>query len=768
LPIYIGKDQIMSEKKFTEEELAKIHTKAMSNYQYSCDFWAQKNQRSLKDYEFITANQWDDTDLRYRDQDDKPTLTVNLSNRFFERITNAFKKLQLEVKINPQDNYKDKENSQILQGLMKCIEMDSSADVAYATANEFQTAGGYGFVRVLNEYEDDAGFDQIIKIDRIKDPYSVLIDPTFKTIDGSDAKFAFIVEDLTKDEFEEEYGEDAEACNFPSNPTLLQADWFGETVKVAEYYLIYKEKTMLLLLSDGSEVYQSDVEDAEGNIKEEFQGFSIMASREIEKKCVYWFKMNGLKILDYTKIPTKYIPVVIFLGKEVINGLKRDFYGIAQYLRDLQRQLNYCVSLKNELIAMAPKAPWICANGQTEKYGDMWDNANTYNYSRLIYDPVTLDNGLQAPPPARVQFGPDIAQLIANESQIIEQMKAITGIYDIADTSQLTNDTSGKAILLKQESTENINISYIFNAKKSIEQIGKIVGDMAPQIYGSKQFLRIVGNDGTVKNVKVPPSLFDYNLARFDLTFTTGKSYSNLQSEAADQIMGLMQYMPQDKSSLIIDELIGKLNIQGSEEIQARLKRSIPPEILGDGKNLDPAQAQAMLASQKQQMDGMAKELEAMSKQLADKKDELDNKIKIASMDNDTKRFIGELEARTKMAESELKAETNIINSESQLAAAKINKGEDVTINPIISTIAQALSDANNGINQFTPPMDVETDDINQQQSQNIPGIPPVHPAFMPNNVMPSDVLPGMPASPPVNSNRFHGTPLKGFPDQSE
>ncbi len=714
---------INSKKKFSEEELAKIHAKAMTNYQYSSSFWSDKNARNMRDVEFITANQWDDSDLRFRDQDDKPTLTLNMANRFYERITNSFKKLNLEIKVNPQDQYKDKENSQILQGLMKCIEMESCADVAYSTANEFQTAGGYGFVRVINEYEDDSGFDQIIKIERVKDPYSVMIDPTFKTIDGSDAKFAFIVEDLTKDEFEEEYGEDAEACNFPSSPSLLQVDWFGPTVKVAEYYLKYKESATLLLLSDGTEIFESEVLDEEGNIKEEFQGNSIVATRQTEQTCVYWFKMNGLKILDYTKIPCKYIPVVIFLGKEVIVGTKRDFYGLAQYIRDTQRQLNYCISLKNELIAMAPKAPWICAAGQTDNYSDMWDNANTYNYSRLIYDPKALDDGQLAPPPTRVQFGPDISTLLQNEMQLIEQMKAITGIYDIADTSaNVPNDVSGKAVLLKQESTENINIGYVNHAKKSIEQIGKIIGYMAPHIYGSKQFIRIVGNEGQVKNVKVPPSLFDYNLTRFDLTFTTGKSYSNLQSESADQIMGLMQYMPQDKSSLIIDELIGKLNIQGSENIQARLRRSIPPEILGtEEMNMDPDQLQQIVASQKQQLDAQNAQMAEMNKALGDKQMEYTTKVKIAEMENESKKFVAELEARTKMAVEEMKSETSIKQAQGEVVEEHVKKGQNVLLDENIISPEQAMANADVAVDEISNPV----------MDQSMMGMPPINPEQM-------------------------------------
>lgn len=694
-------------KKFSEEELQKIHDKALKNFGVAEGFWGLIYTRALQDVQMCTSsNQWQDSDIRFRDQDDKPTLTINMINRFYERITNAFTKLKVEIKVNSINKNKNPENAKILQGLMKSIEMDSSADVVYSTANQFQTSCGIGFARVLNEYEDDTSFDQVIRIKRVKDPFTVLPDPTFKTIDGSDMKFCFVIEDMTKDEYEDEYGEDA-CSDWPQTPSLLQADWFGERVRVAEYYLKIKEKETLVMLSNGVEVLQSEmteeIENAETGeketvLKEEFRGKTPIMTREVETYCVYWFKMDGNKILDYTKIPCKYIPVSIFIGKEVINALKRDFFGITQYLRDLQRQLNWISSLKNELIAMAPKAPWITAEGQTEKYSDMWDAANTYNFSRLIYTPKTLDDGTVAPPPTRVQFGPDIATLLQAEMQLIEQMKAITGIYDISDAS-MPDDTSGKAVLLKQESSENINISYIDHAKKSIEFIGKIIVDMAPKIYGSKELMRIIGQDGSVDTVEVPESLFDYNLARMDLTITTGKAFSNIQSEAAAQWLAILQYMPQDKASLILDVLIDNINIAGSEEASARLRRAVPPEILGDDmQNMSPDQMKQMIDAYKQQIDKMTQDMQALAKQVDDKNAELNTKKEIARLENETKLKVAEIESQTKHSNAVLASKTKMADSEMRAATdiemAKVNKDEPTSPDVPPISPAEAMNHA--------------------------------------------------------------------------
>jgi len=75
------------------------------------------------------------------------------------------------------------------------------------------------------------------------------------------------------------------------------------------------------------------------------------------------------------KWPGPDIPIVPLIGEEVQIGRATIRRGVVRGLRDVQRIYNYAISTKTELIALAPKSPWIGTREQFEKYVDQWETA---------------------------------------------------------------------------------------------------------------------------------------------------------------------------------------------------------------------------------------------------------------------------------------------------------------------------------------------------------------------------------------------------------
>ena len=98
-----------------------------------------------------------------------------------------------------EDN--DVETAEIINGLIKNIEVQSGAETAYDTAFQWACGGGYGVLRVVAEYESDDSFDQCLKIKTVLDPMTVWFDPTARELDRSDARFVFVTEVIPLDEF---------------------------------------------------------------------------------------------------------------------------------------------------------------------------------------------------------------------------------------------------------------------------------------------------------------------------------------------------------------------------------------------------------------------------------------------------------------------------------------------------------------------------------------------------------------------------------------
>ena len=95
-------------------------------------------------------------------------------------------------------------------GLFRATEVDSSAEEAYDNAFEEAVTGGFGALRLRNEYEDEydgESDEQRICIEPIYDAdSSVYFDLNAKRQDKADAKRCFVITALTREDYEAEWG----------------------------------------------------------------------------------------------------------------------------------------------------------------------------------------------------------------------------------------------------------------------------------------------------------------------------------------------------------------------------------------------------------------------------------------------------------------------------------------------------------------------------------------------------------------------------------
>jgi len=132
----------------------------------------------------------------------RPCLTINKLPQHVRQVTNEQRQNRPSGKVIPADDKADVKVAQIFDGLIKHIEYMSDADVAYDTACDNQVVYGEGYVRLLTEYCGDDSFDQDLRIGRIRNSFSVYMDPMIQDPCGADARWCFITEDISKDEYE--------------------------------------------------------------------------------------------------------------------------------------------------------------------------------------------------------------------------------------------------------------------------------------------------------------------------------------------------------------------------------------------------------------------------------------------------------------------------------------------------------------------------------------------------------------------------------------
>jgi hypothetical protein len=309
----------------------------------------------------------------------RPCLTINKLPQHVRQVTNDQRQNRPGAKVIPVDDNADVEVADIFNGMIRHIEYMSDADVAYDTACENQVSYGEGYLRLLTEYCDDNTFDQDIKIGRVRNSFSVYMDPTIQDPTGADAKYCFVTEDVTKAEFERMYPDASPITTLQSLGVGDQSisNWLNDdTIRIADYYYIDFDPATLNLYPGNATAFEGTPEDKQlraiyGKPKK---------SRQSDRQKVKYCKINGYEILEEREWAGKYIPVIRIVGNEFEVDGRLYVSGLVRNAKDAQRMYNYWVSQEAEMLALAPKAPFIGYGGQFEGYETNWKTANTQNW----------------------------------------------------------------------------------------------------------------------------------------------------------------------------------------------------------------------------------------------------------------------------------------------------------------------------------------------------------------------------------------------------
>jgi len=583
----------------------------------------------------------------------RPTLTINKLPQHVRQVTNDQRQNRPGAKVIPVDSNADVEIAEIFNGMIRHIEYISDADVAYDTACENQVAYGEGYIRLLTEYCDDDTFEQDIKIGRIRNSFSVYMDPTMQDPTGADAKYCFVTEDLTKDEYERMYPNSAPITTLQSLGVGDQSisNWLNEdTVRVADYYYIDYDRATLNLYPGNQTAFAGTPEDKQ---LKAFYG-KPLKSRESDRPKVRYCKINGYEILEQREWVGKWIPVIRIVGNEFEVDGRLYVSGLVRNAKDAQRMYNYWVSQEAEMLALAPKAPFIGYGGQFEGYEDKWKTANTQNWPYLEVNPdVTDGQGSILPLPQRAQPPMASSGLLQAKAGAAEDIKSTTGQYN-ASLGMGSNERSGKAILARQREGDVGTYHYGDNLARGVRHIARQLVDMIPKIYDTQRIARIIGEDGETKMVKINPDqqqpvnkivdeqgiviekIYNPGVGKYDVVATTGPGYATKRQEALEAMAQLLQGNPQ-LWSVAGDLFVKNMDWPGAQEMSKRFAKTIDPKLMSDNED-NPA-----LAAAQQQMQAMGAEMEQMHQMLQNVSKSLDmREIEVKEFDSQVKAYAAE------------------------------------------------------------------------------------------------------------------------------
>jgi hypothetical protein len=599
--------------------------------------------------------QWPDRIRQSRDGDARPCLTINKVRQHNLQIINDAKQNKPSIKTLPIDGKADVQIAKILDGIMRHVEYNSHAEIAYDTATEFAVQAGLGYWRVITDYAHDGSFEQEIFIRRVKDPLCVYIDPDIQSADGADAKYGFVFEDVPKEEYEAMYPEsDPASVSFPMNATgdpWLEKDH----VRVCEYFYRAEKKDTLINHPVKGPMKLSGVED-EAERKALLEDDSVK-KREITEPHFKWCKIAGDKIIDRKEWPGRYLPIVRVVGEEItING-KVERKGHTRNMKDGQRMYNYMTSANAEYIALQTKTPYVAPAEAIEGYEDEWANANKDNKAYLPYNSVDAE-GREIPRPQREQ-PPVGASAYLQAMQTAQQELMMTSGQYQEQFGAPSNADAGVAIAARQRQGDKATYHFIDNVARAIRYTGRIMVDLIPKIYDTQRVVRIVGEDGSEDFAQLNPEqphavgtpdgspaqsasdmtpeqaaqlIYNPGIGRYDVTVEVGPNYETRRQEA---FHALTQIMSQDQDLMKVagDLLFKAADFPMADEVAERLHRTIPPQILGEGPTPEMQDATQKM----QQMGQMIEHLTAELQNARAGREQQDTNIK--AYDAETKRL---------------------------------------------------------------------------------------------------------------------------------
>ena len=659
-----------------------ILDEAKERFRLSHDAESENRQDALDDLKFARlGEQWPEKFRNERESEGRPCLTINRLPAFARQIINDARQNKPAIKVRPADSGADVKTADIYNGLIRNIEQSSNADVAYDTALESAVYGGFGYFRIKTDYAHDDTFDLDICIERVANPFTVYGDPNSQAADASDWRYGFVTDLVPKVEFQAKYGKNAATLDWSSDGDERDELWSEEeSVRVAEYWQRDETKRLIVQLSNGQIL---DAKQYEAN-RELWDASQIVVIGERETKSfkVTHYILTGAEVLETTEWAGRYIPIVPVYGDEVNIEGKRYFRSLVRDVRDPQMMFNFWRTAATELVALAPKAPFIGPVGAFDSDMGKWQTAHVKSHPFMEYDgPIA---------PQRQAFAGVPAGALQEALNASDDMKSILGIYD-ASLGARSNETSGRAILARQREGDVSTFHFIDNLSRAIKYAGRVLIDLIPAVYDKPRMIRVLGEDGKpdVVQVNAPDekgNVYELSRGKYDLIVEAGPSFTTKREEAATFLLETMRANPQT-APLLMDVVARNQDFPEADKVARRFQAMLPPQIQqaeAQGDEPDAGALMGQLSQAQQQMQQMGQQMQAMGQELQGKQMEMQAKEREAQaqiqLEREKAQAQLQMEREMNAARMQLERETAASRAETEryVAGIKVQAQRDI------------------------------------------------------------------------------------------
>lgn len=605
------------------------HEKTRKTIDADLEARARQRRAYQDDTEFAVLGgekQWDNDEWSRRGADKLPRITYNVCGPIIRRVANAITSKAYSVHVTAQGQGASQEMAEFRAGMIRAIEITGGAEAARAAAVRCAVTGGFGAYRVVLG-SDSSGAPQI-RYERILNPLNVVPDSESKAVNFSDMRHCTVYVDLPEATYKARYPEGSATS---AEPPEGAESWIKEgNIRVAEFWEKREDGTVWQTFLDGAGV-----------------------------------------LGDPEQFPCEYIPIFFLVGEESDVGGELIYKGVVRDIKEPQRFKNLWKSEEYEYLSGKKQPPALLTPGMVADpaVAQTWAGGNAAAFR--LWTPDEANPGAAPIFPS----APEIPSGYANASaEASEEIKAMSGIFDV-HMGGPSRETSGRAMLVRQEQADLGTYHYESNLRALIEYEGTVLNSLI-KVFADEQMILHAAEDGKLTSQEVASiqgireDLAGFNGGTYGVRVTSGPNFRTKREQFVSMLSEIGTKNP-IIAQLGAPELILAMDIPGAQELSEVVEKYLVKQGMRE-----PKQDKEQGGDPRAMLDQMAQAMEALQAELAEA-----TKARTLMAQR-----IQELEAGADadLQKTALQAQTTIqkaqIDSEAKILAAQIAAETDLKI----------------------------------------------------------------------------------------
>lgn len=617
-----------------------------------------------------------------------PELTINLTDALCQRVENNMGEQERSGKAHPVGDGGNVDVAEIINGILRHVEVRSESWVAYAQARKSAVTHGWGYFRLVAEWEHERSLRKDLRILPIRNVFTVYMDPDAIMPSGSDQHWCEIVTDMAWSEYRARYPGAAPIPWTSVDRPDLNQNWYDkEKIRLAEYFRIREKSEKLWGLrniASGEErmLFQSEMP------KELSPGWQREGSRDSVRRAVEWFRINGQDVIERAQLPGEWIPVFRVEGNAVDVDGAVTRRGMIKSMMDPQRMVDYGETAKIKRLGLAPQSPWVAAEGQLDGHPE-WTESHRDPFTVLTYKPVTVMTA-QGEVPLRPPQRQPPAQIEQGFTEFVQGMRtnllAVAGMPNEPGQDKQGQVVSGIALDKRQLLSDQSHLQYAKNEDSAVTQCARVITSWIPAYFNEPNRVQlIIGVDSKPRlvtlNKKDPNDplgkvLNDLSVGRYDVVLSTGPSFETKRQEGAENLLEMLKIAPLAEiiAKTAPDLVFRSIDHPYMQEIADRLMAQTPEGLQQIMEEL-PERAQNIIQA-------MAKQNQNLQQALQEAQLELKQGLAKAHLQATVKAHDVEESNRTKRHDTEVRAQTarfdTAVRAHTALAVEEIKAGSNI------------------------------------------------------------------------------------------